>query len=855
MNEQRTGRRVKTALCSLLNTRTRLAFGLSISVVAMIMMLQAVGLIPNDNTNIMKSRKQLTETLAISATTTVSSSQNLQTFQEVLQVAQDRNDDIISIGLRNIETKDLSVSVGEHSAWEAPSNGRSNDRFMHVPIYQDGKPRWRLELQYEPLVSVKAWFQSDVAKLAGLLFLCSFMSFNVILYRTLRQLDPRGAVPRRVREAFNHMAEGLLLLDRRGCIMLANRKFCETVGIDADGLFGKDAASFDWSTSRQQLPWDQAANAQETVSEAILQLKDTEGALRTFSVSAVPIVGHDGKSKGVMTTLDDITTLEEHKSELIDARKAADAANEAKSVFLSRMSHEIRTPMNAIIGYTDILRQGVQDEVDTNHYLSTIQNSGEHLLSLINDILDLSKIEAGQMTIEQREFAIVPILHQVIQTLQVKADEKSLTLQLDIDGKIPETIVADETRLRQILINIVGNAIKFTHRGGVVLIARSVSRGNGAVNLEFDIVDSGVGIPQDAIASIFRPFSQADDSVTRRFGGTGLGLSICKQLSEALGGGIQVESKPGQGSTFRVTISAGELSTDTQWLTRQALAVTNHSSPRARQLRQFTGGHALVVDDSKANRDLAGLMLKRVGVTFEKAENGQVALDKIAASTFDVVLMDVNMPVMDGLAATRKLRESGSQLPVVALTAMAVDGEKQHCFDAGCDNFLAKPIRIDMLADVLSNYLQVGDAEVQTLQPTNRDSQNVLSAHEDESPELELPEFISSELELIDDEFQQIVHDFAAELQTRMTEFTAAFDAGDYKRLRDLGHWLAGTAGTVGLHEFVQPARDLEHNDAATPGQTQQLIEYLNQLSRRIKVKGEIVRAAPKTPAAEELLA
>ena len=578
MNEQRTARRVYTALCSLLNTRTRLAFGLSVSVVAMIMMLQAVGLLPNDNTNVMKSRKQLTETLAISATTTVKSPQDLKTFQDVLEVTQDRNADIISIGLRNIETDDITASVGDHSTWKAPSNGRSNDRFMHVPIYRDGKPRWRLELQCEPLVSVKAWFQSDVAKLSGLLFLCSFMSFNMILYRTLRQLDPRGAVPRRVREAFNHMAEGLLLLDRRGRIMLANRKFCETVGIDADGLFGKDTASFDWITSRQQLPWDQAAKMQETVSEAILQLKDTNGIVRTFSVSAAPIVGHDGKSKGVMTTLDDITTLEEHKSELIEARKAADAANEAKSVFLSRMSHEIRTPMNAIIGYTDILRQGVQDDVDTNHYLSTIQNSGEHLLSLINDILDLSKIEAGQMTIEQREFAIVPILYQVIQTLQVKADEKSLTLQLDIDGKIPKTIVADETRLRQILINIVGNAIKFTQRGGVILIARSISRDGGSVDLEFDIVDSGVGIPQDAIAAIFQPFSQADDSVTRRFGGTGLGLSICKQLSEALGGGIQVESQPGKGSTFRVTISAGELSPDAEWLTREALTITNHSA-------------------------------------------------------------------------------------------------------------------------------------------------------------------------------------------------------------------------------------------------------------------------------------
>ena len=164
------------------------------------------------------------------------------------------------------------------------------------------------------------------------------------------------------------------------------------------------------------------------------------------------------------------------------------------------------------------------------------------------------------------------------------------------------------------------------------------------------------------------------------------------------------------------------------------------------------------------------------------------------------------MPVMDGLAATRQLRQSGSQIPIVALTAMAVDGEKQHCFDAGCDNFLAKPIRIELLADVLSNYLQIGDAEIQTLQPSSPDSKKAPTARQDESLEFELPDFISSELELIDDEFQEIVHEFATELQTRMPEFTAAFDAGDFKELRNLGHWLAGTAGTVGLHEFVQPA-------------------------------------------------
>ncbi len=707
MNQIKLFKRIRSWPKKVLTTQVRLAFGLALTVLSLVFVSQMVGILPDHNQPIMAARKLQTETLAMTSSAIAESGMDLKAFQKTLKNTKNRVDDVLSIGLRDPQGE-LIISIGDHlSVWTEPQDGKSNDRFMFVPVFRGKEKVAQLELCFTPLDGFQSWMDSPTFQLGGFLFVCCCAGFYLLLKRTLQQLDPRGAVPKRVREAFDNMAEGLLIMDRQCQIMMANSQFGSLVGLDAERLSGMSVSDFPWQ-SDTELPWTRAVREQRVITERSLSIVAADKGLRTFSVSAAPVLGHAGTSRGVMVTFDDVTELDAHKRELIKARNAADAANEAKSSFLARMSHEIRTPMNAIIGYTDVLRQGTVDPHEQVRYLTTIQSNGDHLLELINDVLDLSKIEAGQMTIERRDVELVELFTQVIETLSGKATEKNLYLKLAVESSIPTVIETDETRLRQILINTIGNAIKFTSTGGVKLIARVVKQ-NGRPMLEMDIADTGIGMPESALETIFQPFTQADSSVTREFGGTGLGLAICEQLSQSLGGGIRARSIKGSGTVFTVTIDPGPLAEDTTWVTQATLNSQRVSrSDSNKQKRTVNGGgHVLIVDDTKANRDLASLMLKQIGMTCDMAENGKDALKKLANQSYDVVLMDVNMPVMDGLTATRYIREAGLKTPVIAVTAMALDSEKAKCLNSGCDSFLIKPIRRDSLLDVLAEFFDV----------------------------------------------------------------------------------------------------------------------------------------------------
>ena len=865
-------RRITSLPGKMFNTRVRLSFAMAFSVLTLVMMAQPIGLIPDRNEAIMLARKLQTETLAVSGSAIAEASGgSLREFEKTLESAVERSDELISSGLR-LENNQLAFTVGDHQTlWEMPKDGRSNDRHMFVPIHRSGNKIAQLELCYRPLVNLAAIVQSAIAKLAMFLFLGSFVMFNIFLFRTLRQLDPRGAVPQRVREAFDAMAEALLILDRKGNIMMANDKFCGVVGKTAEELNGGKISDFDWQTNSAELPWAESIKTKSQVTEAIVEVADAKSQVRTFSVSVAPVLTAKGTLKGLIVTFDDITMLEQHKRELVQARKAADDANEAKSNFLSRMSHEIRTPMNAIIGYTDILQQGDTDAADQLRYLTTIQTSSEHLLSLINDILDLSKIEAGQMTIEQRQVPVVPLVNQVIETLMVKAQENDLYLKFEIDGQIPREITTDETRLRQVLINTIGNAIKFTKSGGVTLVARHLDTNNGM--MEFDVVDTGIGISESALSRIFDPFSQADDTVTRKFGGTGLGLAICKQLSESMGGGINATSTEGVGTTFSIRITSGDASGIALISDADKSAESVLERKAVKTTYEFERGHILVVDDSQANRDLASLMLKRLGLTTKVAVNGMEALEKISDEKFDVVLMDMHMPVMDGLTATQHARECGLDLPIVALTAMVTKEEKQKCLDAGCTDFLTKPIRVEPMVEVLRQFLpckvtEVEDQvvkealaveafkkDIESIQETGEaidldlessigatmkslgydmEEEQVLQAMP--QPDLALPASPISSAMCEDEEFRPIVEAFVVRLNSRIGEFQVALDNKDLKELSSLAHWLAGATGTVGLDEFVEPARELENSDGSDPQRMQQLVTYLTRLSQWIDI-------------------
>ncbi|NLK42323.1 MAG: response regulator [Planctomycetes bacterium] len=385
--------------------------------------------------------------------------------------------------------------------------------------------------------------------------------------------------------------------------------------------------------------------------------------------------------------------------------KQANDANQAKSEFLANMSHEIRTPMNAIIGFSELLAE--EDLTDHQQmFVKTVLSSGRNLLKLINDILDFSKIEAGKLKTEIVQVELEPFLSELDSFLRPLTFEKNLHFEILRCSPLPAIIYTDPVRVRQCLINLTGNALKFTETGHV-FINVDVERIRDKDFIRFDVEDTGVGIPQEKQAQIFEAFTQADSSTTRKYGGTGLGLTITRQLAGLLGGTLRLKSEVGKGSVFSLRIPAGidvtqTPTTDPYSAAGQLSDLTDTEAVAAKHPR--LSGRILVAEDSAANQALIRAMLARMGLIVEIAENGQEALEWLEKETFDVVLMDMQMPVMNGYDATRSIRRNGWTLPVVALTAHAMKGDDQKCLEAGCNEYLSKPIDRDKLRSVLMKY-------------------------------------------------------------------------------------------------------------------------------------------------------
>jgi PAS domain S-box-containing protein len=409
--------------------------------------------------------------------------------------------------------------------------------------------------------------------------------------------------------------------------------------------------------------------------------------------------------------------LEARAEQLRIAQGAAETAARVKSEFLANMSHEIRTPMTAILGYSDLLLDPRQSPTERAECVHTIRRSGQHLLALINDILDLSKIEAGKMTIESIPARLVEVLDEALALVQAQAAAKGITLGFDAASPLPQVIHTDPTRLRQVITNLLSNAVKFTSAGGVRVIASL----DAHETLRIEVHDTGIGISPEQLATLFKPFSQADGSMTRRFGGTGLGLCISSKIVTLLGGELSVTSTPGQGSCFNVTLprtahtpQPGTVAV-VQSLESERASLTAGASqrsidaPPAQPVPDVAGMSILLAEDGPDNQRLLGTLIRRAGVRLKIVENGQLAFDAAVASVtqhdpFDLILMDMQMPVLDGYSATAKLRAAGWDRPIIALTAHALREDRDKCIRAGCDDYATKPIAKPALIDLIARW-------------------------------------------------------------------------------------------------------------------------------------------------------
>ena len=455
-------------------------------------------------------------------------------------------------------------------------------------------------------------------------------------------------------------------------------------------LIAGQLASFNFETIHRH------RNGHDIPVEIALKFVPTIGRAGQF----VAIVRDVSERNAVSERLQSVVTdLEARSLALEEERKRAEAASRAKSEFLANMSHEIRTPMTAILGFADLLEDD-HPEIDRLETVATIRRNGEHLLSIINDILDLSKIESGKMTIENRPTDWRQLVDDVVASMRVRSDGKGIGLRAHYGPIHVPRIETDDLRLRQILVNLVGNAIKFTEVGEVVIDVRPLGWDTAKPQIEFAVRDTGIGLTPEQQERIFDAFEQADTSTTRRFGGTGLGLKISTRLAEMLGGSIEVSSEPGRGSVFALRVASNPVS--------EALSTGDDSSTvSAVSLgdKPLAGRKILYAEDGPDNQRLVGHHLRRAGAELVIVDDGQEAVERVEAEEFELILMDMQMPRMDGYEATRTLRSRGVTLPIVALTAHAMDGDRQSCINAGCDAYLSKPIDKTQLLEMCARFI------------------------------------------------------------------------------------------------------------------------------------------------------
>jgi PAS domain S-box-containing protein len=613
------------------------------------------------------------------------------------------------------------------------------------------------------------------------------------------------AVRLRLERAISSTAEAVMVTDRGGHIQSVNPAFTTITGYPEDEALGRrprilKSGKVPAAVYREM--WDTITRGK--VWQGNVQNRRKDGRLFHAALTISPILGEGGDCQGYVGVQRDVTSeleakeaLERMNADLARARDAAEAGSRAKSQFLANMSHEIRTPLNAIIGLTSLLLDAELD-AEQRDLVAKTHHSSEALLTIVDDILDFSKIEAGKMELEPVDFVLEDVVTQAVDLVSGPARDKGLEIAPRIGDDVPTRVRGDAGRLRQVLINLLGNAVKFTVEGEVELqVTADPEAGSSRHRVRFAVRDTGIGVPPESRPHLFRPFSQADGTTTRRHGGTGLGLAISRELVELMGGVLDFTSRPGRGSTFWFTIPLEPV--------RTAPVAASHPVTPESIDAAGAGRPVLVVEDHALNREVVIRMLERLGYTVEVAANGREAVEFVRRRAPHAILMDCHMPEMDGYAATREIRRletDGRHVPIIALTANAVAGDRARALESGVDEHLVKPVTLERLGEVLGRWsgspAEEGSAPLVAarVDPPDGQARAVLDlAVIERLGKLDAggdPAFVDRMIDL-----------FLEETPARLQRIDSALDSDDVAAVLDTAHTLKGAAGNVGACAVV----------------------------------------------------
>lgn len=633
-----------------------------------------------------------------------------------------------------------------------------------------------------------------------------------------------------------------------GIITYVNDKFCEISDYSQEEILGKDHRIFNPELHSKEFIkdlWSKISNGEIFHSEVKNKAKD--GSFFWVSATIIPFLNEQGKPYKYLSISYDVTQKKMQEQQLMEVRVLAEKLSRSKDSFITNMSHEIRTPLNAITGLGKLLSKSKLDEQQRN-YLNGIESASENLLSVVNDLLDFSKIEAGKITIEHISFNFEHTCQQAINILTHKAEEKGLDLTCNVDGKIAPVLIGDPYRINQVFMNMLGNAIKFTEQGHVRMSATLHEETDGWQKVQVDIEDTGVGINEEYLDNIFDKFTQEDETVVRKFGGTGLGMSISKELMELMDGTISVKSKKDEGTNitllFNLKIGTARVLEKKRTIKNDTGAINNR--------------RILLVEDNSLNRLLAKTILSDYGATIVEAENGAIAVDLMRKEQFDIILMDVQMPVMDGIQATQIIRkEINADIPIIALTANAIKGKLEQFLDIGMNDYIFKPYDEQKLVNPIAKWLKQnipaeGDA------PPAAEAQNVTApavtrfpaaAKEDAPPQplqvdtpaeklydlTKLKEMSSNN----DDFIIKMLTLFVNEIPPSVKKILEAYGAGDLPSIKYYSHMLKPSIQNLGIKDIKNEIVQIESlsEKGQNPPELGTMIQKLDVIIEQVVVQ------------------